>query len=207
MHYLNGPFSHYHTNVINIWTVSGLNLSPLTGYPDRYFATILLKILFNRPLPLHCKRFLTYRSHSAHHFMLHKSRILKSSSNIPRINPYHQRYTKFSPNSLVPLIFTTKILYEFYTVLHSCKQQIKTTAFIRLLILKSRSYQQNWKWVEQKDVMWEHTTSAYLDKNTMKNILQICMGNHNNKPTWDTIKQVDMILTIMVCCTHVARTE
>jgi len=32
------------------------------------------------------------------------------------------------------------------------------------------------------------------------------MGN-NNKPTWDTIKQVDTILTIMVGCTQIARTE
>ena len=40
-HYLIGPFSHYHTNVINIWAVSGLNLSPLTGYPDSYFVTVL----------------------------------------------------------------------------------------------------------------------------------------------------------------------
>lgn len=39
MHYLTGPFSHCRTNVINIWTVSGLILSPLTGNPDRYFVT------------------------------------------------------------------------------------------------------------------------------------------------------------------------
>lgn len=55
--------------------------------------------------------------------------------------------------------------------------------------------------------MWErkkkYTTFAYLDKN----ILQIFMGNHNNKPTWDTINQVDTILTIMFRCTQFARTE
>jgi hypothetical protein len=58
--------------------------------------------------------------------------------------------------------------------------------------------------------MWErkkYATFAYLDKNTRKTILQICMGNHNNKPTWDTIKQVDTILTIMVGCTQFARKE
>jgi len=101
-YYATRLFSHYHTSVINIWTVSGLNLSPLTGYPNRYFVTILqpskqmLRNFFNRPIPLHYKRFLTHRSYSTHHFMLQKSCVLKSSSNIPRINPYHHRYTKFS---------------------------------------------------------------------------------------------------------------
>jgi len=62
--------------------------------------------------------------------------------------------------------------------------------------------------VEHKDVMWERKKlyNFRLSRQEYKKyILQICMENHKNKHTWNTIKQVDTILTIMFGCMQFAR--
>jgi hypothetical protein len=133
MYYLLSPFSYCHTNVINICTVSGLNLSSQTGYPDRYFVTLLqaskhmLRIFFNR---LHYKCFMTHhRSHSTPFYatyITYFKNVVALKENQPIPSQIHQ----ILPNSLVPLMFATKTVHWFYTavshklnplILHSCK--------------------------------------------------------------------------------------
>jgi hypothetical protein len=121
MHYLIDPFSYCLTNVINIWTVSGLNLPPLTDHPDGYFVTLLqtAKQMFKIFLfPTGHWRFITNPFWHIVHTQLTVlcyinhgifKIVVKYTGNQPSPSQMH----RILPNSLVHLMFATKFCTSF----------------------------------------------------------------------------------------------